>query len=258
MEPILKKDCLKENTPVKDRGVSFSWFIGWARYHYENNPDWTTRTLVKEIIVKETMKEKGPYVIKLLSEQRGDPEVFISHAWDMLLGDLISALENWHAFYYKESCNCCCNAQNPILWIDIMAIPQEKGYHTEEDLLELDKTIMSMGHLALCMDASYSPLKRLWCIFELANAITSEETVVTVGVCPTIKFLKPGGITEKIHVEKAKTRYTADKTKIHNLIIDKFGSFEEMDKKLRELLAPRLEVPPILDILLQLGEAKCQ
>lgn len=266
--PILLTNCIPENISVERRGVTFSFFINWARFYNNQIPGAQTRDLVTQVITPDTAKENGPYWIKVPSRERGRPHVFISHAWDMSVLDLIEALVDWRENYVtkRKSCGCCgdgfryCTGfcvknlqckirQDPILWIDIFAIPQNKGYHNENDVKMLDQTIRSIGHLALCTDVAYTPMTRSWCLFELANASLFNSRI-TFGLSSGFteeKWMKRGELAGSINVEDAETGNPEDKVMIDNLIFEQFGSFQNLNLEVKALLEPRLQLSPALE-----------
>jgi len=52
----------------------------------------TTRDLVESIVKKRTRATTKPIWLQIPEEETGQPDIFVSHAWDMNLIDLIEAL----------------------------------------------------------------------------------------------------------------------------------------------------------------------
>jgi len=262
--PIVLSGCGPTDTPVEHRGVTFRYFINWAIWYHKQYPGTKTRDLVTNFITPETRDEKGPYWIKIPHEERGRPHVFISHAWDMRLKDLIEALIDWRSTHVKHGnfCVCCCKGfrrcndfcsknlsfkicQDPILWLDILAIPQNKGFHNENDVQKLDSTIRSIGQVALCTDLNFTPLTRSWCLFELANARRFHARI-TIAVCTGFKdrWLITRKVAQSIDAENGKTGNPEDKVMIDNLIIEQFETFKNLDNIVKSLLVIKLDISP--------------
>jgi len=257
VKPALLTNCVAESTTVEQRGVTLSFFINWARFHSKKYPGLRTRDLVTNIITPDTRNEPGPYWIKVPQEDRGPPDVFISHAWDMYVDELVDAIVDWDAHYSSDccwGCGCCfdfcCHKiesqilRDPILWIDIFAIPQNKGFHNTNDVQMLDKTIGSIGHVVLCTDLEYTPMTRSWCLFELANAYrfnTKTDFGLSGTKCSHSSARSvPFEPFQDIDVENADTSNPQDKKMINSLIIEQFESFQFLNQVIQGMLRRHL------------------
>jgi len=255
--PKWNPNIQKAKTPIQLRGVTFNWFVNWVRFNllskkYANTAlqRMSTRDLVTDFVKPRIRKFKTKALWPHIPEdERGPPHIFVSHAWDMQLQDLIEALRDWRREYFeKKWATFYWLPRNlklykePRIWLDILALPQDGSGDSAQLIQIFTQTITAIRKVVLCVDVDFKPLKRSWCLYELAMA-SKFDLDYHVGM--SVEFSKVGKdfVNEKVRridVEKATARDRSDKEMIDNRIKSQFGSFEELNTIIKDIFIPRI------------------
>jgi len=249
---------------VERRGVTFKWFINWARWNMldlrlSGLRKVRTRDLIERVVEIRTQKSNSmPLWLQIPEEEIGRPDFFVSHAWDMELQDLIESLREWKQDLFDNRC-CACSwlrkqlncLHEPILWFDFLALPQggidassAQNTACEDIKTALITTIAAIGRVVLCTDLNFMPLQRSWCLYELAMAkqLGVSYYVARCSEFDNVSLLEAATRAEFVDVAKAKTGNPDDKCMIDKLILDEFKDFEELNKIIRKIFSPKIDV----------------
>jgi len=250
--------------PVERRGVTFKWFINWARWNMldlrlSGLRKVRTRDLIERVVEIRTQKSNSmPLWLQIPEKEIGRPDFFVSHAWDMELQDLIESLRELKQDHFDNRCcafswlrkqlNCL---HEPILWFDFLALPQggidasiAQNTACEDIKTALITTIAAIGRVVLCTDLNFMPLQRSWCLYELAIAkqLGVSYYVARCSEFDNVSLLEAAVRAEFVDVAKAKTGNPDDKCMIDKLILDEFKDFEELNKIIRKIFSPKIDV----------------
>jgi len=247
----------KLETPVERRGVTFKWFVNWARHNIllqkqanSELKEMSTRDFVK-LFVKTRIQTEGTQVLWPLipEDETGPPHIFVSHAWDMQVQDLIEALRDWRKEYFEKKwgtfywlpMNLDLHKE-PRIWLDILALPQDDSADSAQLIETFTRTITAIGKVVLCVDVDFKPLKRSWCLYELAMA-SKFDFAYHVGMSFEFSKLDQDYVKEKvtrIDVKMAEAQKKSDKDMIDEEIKARFGSLEELNKRIEDIFKPRI------------------
>jgi len=248
---------------VELRGVTLKWFINWARLNMKLLMDLnglrkvSTRDLVQRVVEIRTKKSMTkPLWLQIPVEEIGTPHIFVSHAWDMEVQELIEALREWRREQFNRrwgKCPCLPkkmkHSMEPFIWLDIFALPQPGidaavVQNTDDKKVEeaLCTTIQTIGEVVLCSDLNFKPLKRSWCLYELAMAHQLGVTyhLATSGEFDRVCQSEARARAKIVDVANAKSGNPNDKRMIDQLILQEFGDFEKLNTIIWDIFEPKI------------------
>jgi hypothetical protein len=188
--------------------------------------------LVPHVIKPLTRELQAPLYVLVPPDQRGRPDVFISHAWsNPLIGFAASSLYAIGAM-----------GKHPVpthVWLDVVCYNQHKPEAIADDMKSV---IRSIGKLVLPM-VNTAPFSRLWCLWELLCAHLTQAEVLIEEANTNVHDL---GLVDKAFrtefksVEQANTTLPQDRRQILEAMVATFGSIDATDEYLRRLILARL------------------
>jgi hypothetical protein len=258
-------DWTHSRTPLAARGVRLDWLVAFvqavdqawrdvvrerdsqvrASTYFEGVPEpgplpfsrhiETSKPafLVPQIIKPMTRDLEVPLYARVPHAARGEPQVFLSHAWTnpLIGGNPFTTLYAIGA--YRKAPETLC------VWLDAVCYNQHRAEAIADDM----KTVIgSIGHIMLPMVNSV-PFSRLWCLWELLCAHVAGADVdirEANGSVYDLGFLARGFDTEFESVTQAETRLTADRTAILDSMRTTFGSLENASEHIRSLVLGQL------------------
>ena len=213
-----KKDALVDNQTEKlhARGVNVDWLLAFTFDH--DCWAWPTWKVVKDIIKPATMSTRCRYAdLEEMKVYVGPATIFMSHCWGAAWGDLVA--------------NAVVGARSDrIVWIDIFAVRQWPGNCADLDFRgviqrrkavvvsvssceslfpwisnDTDREIWIKSKMG--MEAQkVIPFFRLWCIVEIAAAVTMNINVIV-----------RGGMAKHISLKEFKHNSSGVEEMLHNL-----------------------------------------
>ena len=219
-EPII------DETPPRNRGVNAEWWMEVAR-----RAAFVPTRIFVEAFVKPVTRAAQCALWFFIPEQfRQTPDasdgVFISHAWDLSMWDIRPE-------------------EGSIVWLDTLAVVQHRavvpdGAPAEEaypELLDLVPTVQMIANTLLILGGDAHgllPLARSWCCFEVAHTPPGklrvragwstweldEQTEIRHGI-------------DALDMAQAEAFDQDDKKMIDDLVVKKFGSFENANRVIR-------------------------
>jgi len=216
-----------------------------------------TRDLVQLVVEKRTEKSMTkPLWLQIPVEEIGKPDIFVSHAWDMELQELIEALREWRQEQFNQRWGTCSwlpkkmkSSTEPFLWLDFLALPQpgiDAAVVQNTDCKKIKEalcnTIQTIGDVVLCSDLNFKPLKRSWCLFELAKAHQLGVTyhLATSGEFDRVCQSEARARAKIVDVANAKSGNPNDKRMIDQLILQEFGNFEKLNTIIWGIFEPKI------------------
>jgi len=250
-----------ECTKVELRGVTFKWFINWARLNMKVLKDRDdlkkvrTRDLIlREVEVRTKKSETKPLWLQIPVEETGIPDIFVSHAWDMELPDLIEALREWRRAHFDKLWGTCSwlpkkmrRSREPFLWLDFLALPQpgigaSAGQSVACINIEeaLCTTIQGIGKVVLCSDLNFKPLERSWCLYELAIAKKLKVNYY-LAISKFFGQSEARARAKRVNIANAQCKNPKDKDRIDQLILKEFdGDFKNLHKQIMDIFTPQI------------------
>jgi len=250
--------------PVEERGVRLEWLIAFlkavdkawqesirqyddqarAALHFDGVPDpdplpfhrdsepSKPAFLVPHVIKPLTRELEAPLYVLVPPDQRGRPDVFISHTWsNPLIGYAGSSLYAIGAL-----------GKHPVpthVWLDVVCFNQHKPEAIADDMKSV---IRSIGKLVLPM-VNTAPFSRLWCLWELLCAHLTEAEIFIEEPNTNVHDLglvADAFRTEFKSVEQANTTLPQDRQQILEAMVATFGSIDATDEYLRRLILAQL------------------
>ena len=261
-----EEDCswAEDNVPLCKRGVKLAWLYQfveqvdkhledeWIQYEYQAkaatyfdyvpepdrpqfpryqilNPLFLVPNLIKPL----TIKLKSPLYARVPVDQRGKPDVFISHTWSQALitNNPFSTL---HIISEPMQMNKKFT-DDSYIWMDLVAYNQ---HSIESIALDIKAVIQSIGQLCLpLIDAA--PFSRLWCLWEILCAHVTKSDIT---VYEPFSYAQDIGYVARVFsenfrsVSNASTTLPRDKEQILNAMISTFGSIRQTDEYLHKLV----------------------
>jgi hypothetical protein len=247
------------DTPLHERGVSVTWLNDFVRtvdrawgdvvrrhqrqQSYSNvstNVPWpdplpfpadqemTPAFIVPNVICPLTASIEAPLYALVPPEHRGRPEVFASHAWSNPLTGL--AFSTLPALAGPLS-----GSPARFIWIDVASYNQ---HHFECIAADMEAVVRAIGTVGIAM-VNATPFTRLWCLWELLCAHIADARIVMFeanGSAYDIGFLARVFTEDFKSVEQAETTLPEDREQILTAMVSTFGSTQEADRYLRELV----------------------
>jgi hypothetical protein len=257
-------NLLDAQVPVEERGVRLEWLIAFlkavdkawqetvrqyddqarAATHFDGVPDpdplpfprnlepSVPAFLVPHVIKPLTRELQAPLYVLVPPDQRGRPDVFISHTWsNPLIGFAASSLYAIGAL-----------GKHPApthVWLDVVCYNQHKAEAIADDMKSV---IRSIGRLVLPM-VNTAPFSRLWCLWELLCAHLTEASILIEEPNTNVHDLglvAAAFRTEFKSVEQANTTLPQDRRQILEAMVATFGSIDATDEYLRRLILAQL------------------
>jgi len=147
------------------RGVSLD-FLQSIQGKIDRN--WTTEDVKNKYVLEATQATETKLMADLAKpDQRGPASIFISHAWKNRYYELVEACKNYPGEFFFN---------------DIIAIQQHRMKSDEmiEDLKALPSIISYSSCCLLISDMKLSPLRRIWCLFELYHCLVTTSSKLIV------------------------------------------------------------------------------
>jgi len=258
-------DWIDAPVPLEERGVRLEWLLGFlknvgdawqetirqheyqarAAMYFDGVPEpdplpfprdlepsvpWF---LVAHVIKPLTRNLEGPLYALVPPDQRGRPDVFISHTWNNpLIG---FAADLWAIGNMSK------HRVPSHVWLDVVCYNQ----HQEEVIAiaeEMKSVIRSIGKLMLPM-VNTAPFSRLWCLWELLCAHDTEADILIEEPNTNVHDL---GLVARafrkifVSVEQLKTTLPDDRRQILEAMVATFGSIEATNEYLRRLVSGQL------------------
>ena len=255
-----------DDVPLHERGVQVEWlndFIWAAKRelreiveqhqrqqhasmypHYVEVPwpsplpfpvdqEMTSAFIVPNVIRQMTKVLAAPLFARVPDEYRGRPDLFISHAWsNPLVGNAFAELEALVSPLAGRG-------TTKYAWLDIVCYNQHR---VEAIAADMQAIVASIGRVGIPIINSV-PFSRLWCLWELLCAHVSQAEIVVYeanGSVYDLGYLAECFQREFKSVERAVTALPSDRENILNAMISTFGSLQNADEHIRQLVIDRL------------------
>ena len=261
-EPTDAENSPDAQTPIEQRGVKLEWIFEfmraiedvfvdlWKRYEsherayehlnwsghipeaerpaYERHPALNGYFLQGTIIKPMTQNCQLSLYSRIPPEVRGEPSVFVSHAWaDPLVRTPGTTLIDMVSGNNRVSDNAFC-------WLDLFVYNQ----HTPQDIAQdMERIIGTVGQLVMPM-SSETGLPRLWCIWEWLAAHRAWATITLPEAAYSRYYFgkkRDWFQTAFTTIADAQTTHPEDAAQIMEEILRTFGSVEAADKEIRAL-----------------------
>lgn len=186
----------------------------------------TTRQVVQHFIVPLTQSIRAPLYALAPLEVRGEPSIFISHAWDAPI------FQGAHGFGTLD----VLNGSRAFVWIDMVCYNQ----HTFEAVAtDMESVIGSVGRVAFAM--TLTPLfDRIWCLWELICAARLAHARLDFPIPSSwhteMMLLASTSVESFTSVAHAKAAIPADYHQVLAAIVKHFGSVERADEYIRSAM----------------------
>jgi hypothetical protein len=235
------------NEPVREAEERYKRYVNQERaatnFEWVREPDpvplppdrilYTTRELVTTHIIPLTKMSRAPLYALAPDDERGPPEIFISHSWDAYTYAYGSILGTLDAFD---------SADEEFIWIDIACYNQ----HTFEAVAsDMDSVIKSIGKIGFAITPA--PLfNRIWCLWELLCAAQAKgcnlQLAHGIGHQADMIRMENQCFGSFESVVQAGATKEDDRNAILTEIARYFGSHKEADLYIRRLMQsmPRL------------------
>jgi hypothetical protein len=257
------------SVPLEKRGIRLTWFlelirsITWhanaprrealkaeeqaeyqrrASIHFDNVPwpdavhipdqvAYKTREFVGQYVLQKTATVRGPLYALAPASARGEPGRFVSHAWDSHLYieghmfGLIDAIDG----------NGIAGVKDEFIWIDMVCYNQHSNLQVAPDM---QRVLGAIGKIAFPITPI--PLfDRIWCLWELLCAARVDADIQFCAA-PGFRTDKRVMVNDFIRafssVQNARASISADREVILREIVAHFGSLEQADVYIRDLL----------------------
>jgi hypothetical protein len=248
-----------EDIPLHKRGVSLGWLIdflkevdrNWqavveqherekrASYWFDvpepdplpfcANVEMTPLFVVNHVIRPITQVLAGPLFARLPTQHRGQPDLFVSHAWSNPLvgGNAFATL------YALDSPMRSCGSIKYV-WVDVVCYNQHR---VETIANDMKAVVASIGRIGIPMINSV-PFSRLWCLWELLCAHVGQAKVEVYEPSASpydMGFLANRFREEFKSVDRAVTTLPEDREQILDAMVATFGSISKADEHIRGL-----------------------
>lgn len=228
--------------------------IAAIRKFLANHPDvraknWTTSDINREVVKPETIGTNKPYINKYtdMKTEEGTPYVseatiFISHAWRYKFAATVADVIEQHAKTDLDA----------YYWFDLFTNDQNGMVSKDFEWFctTFRESIRSIGHVLLVLSPWNDPLpiRRAWCLFEIANTLKETDIQFTIYLPLSEVNGMSKAVTEEseslvnalanIQAEKAEAKMEEDRARIFEVIENTDGGFyrvnEQVKKGLRE------------------------
>ena len=142
----------------------------------------TTVQVNRAVIKSETRDTNQPFINKYIGLTHSDGRplaapatLFVSHAWKSAFCDIVDALEQHEAKY-----------PDTYFWLDIFAIYQNRTEHKDlvwfSTTFREDMTRIRRVLLVLSPWDDPLPLRRSWCMFEVATALSEKKIELLISL----------------------------------------------------------------------------
>jgi tetratricopeptide (TPR) repeat protein len=175
---------------------------------------------------------KGEYPTRI-----GNPQYFISHAWDYSFQDLLKTLENYFKEEKEGDRNCI------FIWLDLICVNQHqtKTYDNSFWLSTFQNAIARIGKTIMVLSPwdDPVPLTRAWCIWELYCTLQQETYYFDIAMTRKSEktFIKDmeddpmhiNAMLAAIDCRSSKCAKVEDREAIHAVIAESIG-FDGLNK----------------------------
>ncbi len=152
--PLKESISLSDLPPIWRRGVSIKWLDKFANIYEDMRL--ITKDIVNLTIIPSTNSQQIPLWARIPAQYRGNPNHFISHAWD-------DTFKERFGFGIMSVLLNSSMSEEDFFWIDIISHNQHKP---EQLPPSLGKIVQKIGSILFLIDRPIL-LTRSWCIFEL-------------------------------------------------------------------------------------------
>ncbi len=262
---LVTPDAGRDLPALHERGVTLEWLTGFAKsavgelsrlwqahdYQeraalyfdhvpdpvlppYPRGQDLTTHFLTGAVVRPITAEFAAPLYAMVPSGARGEPDMFLSHAWgNPLVGYASSELYALTDGMVKGG------AKPTHVWCDVVSYNQHRPEAIAADMKEV---IASIGRLGLPLFNTL-PLTRLWCLWELLCAHAADAEIVVFE--PNTSAHDLGLVANHflrafVSVDRAETTLPEDRDAILSAMVDTFGSITNTNTFIREVISTRL------------------
>ena len=268
--PIEECSWSEDDVPLGQRGVRFGWlydFLGgtwenvnayvgriWDQFRSQQNasmygpwdvpwpdhPEYpedlaenlrTTRQLVSNLIVPVTNSILAPLYARVPPAHRGRPSIFLSHTWD----------SNAFAGGHGSLDIVLDHNRDSFVWVDIASYNQN-SVKSETIAADMRSIISDIGKVAFILTTEPF-FTRSWCLWEVVcgHGTGAEVTIYDQILRIQKKYWssEAGQMPQKFRsVLDLSASQESDREQILNLLISTFGSIEQADEYVRNLLRP--------------------
>ena len=250
--------------PIPCEGVTLQAIINLQSIVRRINADWTTEEVNSNLIKKWTETDKCSLtgLLKRNYRYKRHPElgltyneavgkkatIFVSHAWLYKFIDVVDVIIRY--------IQCNREGITDYLWFDLFVNDQWRAGELPFEWWTntFISSVQSIGHTLLVMLPLHAPicLTRAWCIFEIYSSICHENTKFSLGISQNdiTSALERVQSRDQMSAELASiisfdTRLSQcgkveDRVRIHEVVSGLKGGFEEMNKKIANLLVKLL------------------
>lgn len=177
-------DPVMDDTPLEQRGVSMQWLqsvYAWMQPVLQSKEGCNLPTrlfvalFVEPLILQSTatLEQQQPiplyYFVPI--QFRGKPQVFLSHAWDSWLRQLLY----WDSTSLPGRLAKKRGLSNTFLWLDAFAVVQDAGSDKQQkEVAQIGRVVRSIGQTCLVLPGhgtihfALLPARRSWCCLEIA------------------------------------------------------------------------------------------
>lgn len=201
----------------------------------------TTRALVADYVVPLTERLRAPLLARVPSRSRGRPTVFLSHTWDAVALALPGAGRHGTLDAFGPG---VAGLREEYVWLDIVCYNQHR-LSPGAIASDMESLVRGIGSVAFAV-TTVPLFDRIWCLHELVSATRNE--------CRTRFCVAPGYRTDKrimvndffrafSSVANARATVPEDYERILAEFTSRFGSVEEADRYVRELMRSGMGAP---------------
>jgi len=209
--------------------VSFDHVPDPGPLPFPADQDMTSAFLVHNVIQPMTKVATAPLFARVPDEYRGQPDLFVSHAWrNPLVGTAFAELEALITPLRSRG-------TTEHVWLDVVCYNQHRAEAIADDMKAI---VSSIGRVGIPMINSV-PFSRLWCLWELLCAHVSRAEIVVYeanGSAYDIGYLARRFQEDFNSVEQATTTLASDREQILNAMVSTFGSLQKSDEYVRRLV----------------------
>lgn len=264
----------ESDVPLERRGVSLAWLVGFvndlqveseaprleaarqaqqALYSnraadrgqhdgpYQNVPDVPPPSLMNihrfvELFVKPLTEQiRAPLYARIPSEHLGQPNVFVSHAWNALLvGPDEQRIGTIDALAHPLSVT-----RPAYIWIDFICYNQ----HLFESIApDMERVVGEIGRIAF-VGTPVPLLNRSWCLWELlcSERVAADPEMYVHAGFRNDKILSVNALSRSFTgVESSTSSSAKDQADIFQQFLKYFGSFESANKHIDALIRDKL------------------
>ncbi|KAG2494089.1 hypothetical protein HYH03_007729 [Edaphochlamys debaryana] len=187
--------------------------------------------LVEEYVKPTTLTHECRLADLLPRDALRPGEYFVSHAWLLPYEFTLDQIE---AFARSEGL-----ADDASFWLDIIAVNQHPGSRQDADIHAFARAVNAAGSTLLVLDEAGTPLKRVWCVYEIWVTLLGAAASKLRVLHPSISPDRLRELFHSIDVEAAQASNAADRERILADVRGSIGS-EQLNRLVKHALVDSL------------------